>query len=260
MDRRAKDEVKKGSFRDGIRAMFDDIAPTYDLLNRINSLGLDQWWRRDLVERVAQEQPQLVLDLAAGTGDLSILLAKECTNATIVASDLSIGMLEIGSHKANEAGLSQVKISVEDAMDLSFDDYHFDAVTCAFGVRNFESIARGYQEIYRVLRPGGMVAILELCEPTNLLLKAGYDLYVDGIIPNVAKWVGRNKEAYDYLGQSIKKVPQRQQMEKLMQMAGFVHTYHKVYAPEVCALYVGYKPKFKEFGDIYSRLYQLKRE
>lgn len=259
MDRR-EEEVKNNSFGDRIRAMFDDIAPTYDLLNRINSLGLDQGWRRDLVRRVADQRPELILDLAAGTGDLSILLAKACEDATIVASDLSMGMLEIGVRKAREEGLSQVKISVEDAMSLSFDDEHFDVVTCAFGVRNFESISRGYQEIYRVLRPGGMVAILELCRPTNVIVKAGYDLYVDGMIPKVAKLLGRNKEAYSYLGESIKMVPQRHRMIKLMQMAGFANTFYKVYIPGVCALYIGYKPMCKEITEAHSKLFQLKNQ
>ena len=135
------EEVREDTFAGRIRAMFDDIAPTYDLLNRVNSLGLDQLWRKDLVEHVAVERPELILDLAAGTGDLTLLLAEQCKGATVVASDLSINMLEIGVQKALRKGLSQVKVSVEDAMDLSFEEEHFDVVTCAFGVRNFESVS-----------------------------------------------------------------------------------------------------------------------
>lgn len=252
------EEVREATFAGRIRAMFDDIAPTYDLLNRVNSLGLDQLWRKDLVEHVAVERPELILDLAAGTGDLSLLLAEQCKGATVVASDLSINMLEIGVQKALRKGLSQVKVSVEDAMDLSFEEEHFDVVTCAFGVRNFESIARGYQEMYRVLRPGGMVAILELCVPTNPITKAGYNLHVDQVIPFISQLLGRNKAAYQYLGESIRKVPQRRQMEGLMRMAGFINTYYKVYLPGVAALYVGYKPKSDAFTGIYSELSKIK--
>lgn len=252
------EEVRETTFSGRIRAMFDDIAPTYDLLNRVNSFGLDQLWRKDLVAHVAEERPEFILDLAAGTGDLSLLLAERCKGATVVASDLSMNMLEIGLEKAIRRGLEQVKISVEDAMDLSFEAEHFDVVTCAFGVRNFESIARGYQEIYRVLRPGGMVAVLELCVPTHPITRAGYNLHVDQVIPWIGQLFGQHRAAYQYLGESIRKVPQRRQMEGLMQMAGFVNTYYKVYTPGVCALYVGFKPESSVFAELYNRLSKIK--
>ncbi|MDO5016953.1 MAG: bifunctional demethylmenaquinone methyltransferase/2-methoxy-6-polyprenyl-1,4-benzoquinol methylase UbiE [Porphyromonas sp.] len=249
--------VKRGSFSGQIRAMFDDIAPTYDLLNRVNSLGLDQGWRADLVHHVAEERPQLILDLAAGTGDLSIMLSEKCPDATIVAGDLSEEMLQLGAKKVSQQGIDGIQFSIEDAMQLSFEDGTFDAVTCAFGVRNFESILRGYEEFFRVLKPGGMAAVLELCEPTNPLLKLGYDLYVKRIIPKVSKWVSGQEAAYDYLGESIRKVPQRRQMQRLMDMAGFINTYYKVYAPGVCGLYVGFKPKSQLIEQQRQRLYEL---
>lgn len=230
------------NFADNIRSMFDAIAPTYDKLNRINTFGMDLQWRKVLVNRVAQEVPQSVLDLAAGTGDLSIMLAKACKGAHIIAGDMSEGMLQLAREKADKEGLSQIDIKVMDALNLPYEGEKFDAITCAFGVRNFESIARSYHEMYRVLKPGGMIAILELCEPQKLLNHALYCFHVYVAMPTLASAVGHNKWAYQYLAKSIEKVPQREEMTQLMEMAGFFHTYHKVFLPGVCALYVGYKP------------------
>lgn len=253
------EEVRKAGFSGKIKSMFDSIAPTYDLLNRINSLGLDQSWRRDLVGIVANERPTKVLDMAAGTGDLSMMLAEKCTGAEIVACDLSMGMLEIGAEKALEANLYQIQFSIADAMNLPFGNDSFDAVTCAFGVRNFESIYLGYEEFYRVLRPGGIVAVLELCEPDNSLLKMGYDIHMRGIVPIISHVIGHNEDAYEYLADSISNVPQRGKMEGLMQMAGLINTFYKVYLPGVCALYVGYKPHNEDVYNNLLKVIQLQR-
>lgn len=229
-------------FADNIRSMFDSIAPTYDKLNRINTFGMDLQWRKVLVDRVAQEAPKNILDLAAGTGDLSIMLAKACKGAKIIAGDMSEGMLQLARQKAYQQSLPQIDIKVMDAMNLPYSGEEFDAITCAFGVRNFESIARSYHEMYRVLRPGGMIAILELCEPIKPISHALYTVHVYATMPMLASAVGHNKWAYQYLAKSIEKVPQREEMTRLMEMAGFFHTYHKVFVPGVCALYVGFKP------------------
>lgn len=226
--------------------MFDKLAPNYDFLNRVNSFGLDLLWRKELVRRVAQEKPRLILDLAAGTGDVSIALAEELHRATIVAADLSLGMLEHAVYKSRKAKVDKrVKIAVIDGTDMAFPDNHFDAVTCAFGIRNFEDISIGYQEIYRVLKPGGMVAILELCEPSNPLLNTLYQVHAGLIIPSVSSLSG-NREAYKYLGNSIRTVPNRALMEYLMKSTGFEYTHYKVFTPGVCALYIGYKPSFQD--------------
>lgn len=240
--------------------MFDTIAPTYDLLNRVNSFGLDIYWRKDLVDRVSKERPSKILDLAAGTADLSIMLAKKCTGARVVASDLSIGMLEIGEQKAKAAGLAQIYFTVANALELPFEEDRFDAVTCAFGVRNFESIQRGYEEICRVLRPGGMVAVLELCEPENKLLNLAYNLHARVAIPTISSLIAHNKDAYEYLADSIHHVPHRGSMEELMQMAGLVNTYYKVYVPGVCCLYVGYKPLGDDTFQQQKRIIGLQRK
>lgn len=231
---------RKVDMRGYIQGLFDRIAPKYDLLNRINSFGLDLCWRQDLVEQVYAERPRLVLDLAAGTGDLSIMLARK--GIKVVATDISIGMLELAVQKARRKGLENLKISVADALDLPFEDNHFDAVTCAFGVRNFSSILDSFKEAYRVLKPGGMVAILELCEPNNIFIRQGYGLHTRLMIPLMSEIIGGNSDAYRYLAKSISVVPQRAGMQGLMEAAGFQHTFYKVYPLGVCTLYVGYKP------------------
>lgn len=254
----AKGEKITGlSFTNKIREMFDTIAPTYDFLNRVNSLGLDTLWRKDLVEKVSLERPSKILDLAAGTADLSIMLAKKCLGASVIASDLSIGMLEIGEKKTKDAGLEQVKFAVADAMNLPFEDNSFDAVTCAFGIRNFESILRGYEEIHRVLSPGGMVAILELCEPAGIISNLGYNIHMRAFVPLISSIIGHHRDAYQYLADSIHKVPHRDGMQRIMQKAGLVNTYYKVHKPGVCGLYVGYKPLNENVFELQEKIRNL---
>lgn len=241
----SRDQDNK-EFAHNIRKMFDGIARKYDVLNHINSFGLDILWRSDIADRVSAEKPSLILDLAAGTGDLTIELARRNRTATVVAADLSLGMLEKAVHKARKEHLSKVKVSVVDALEMPFEDNHFDALTCAFGVRNFSSIPDGLREMLRVLRPGGMVAILELCEPENPILRAMYKFHAGVTIPAVARTVAGNEAAYNYLADSIEVVPNRDVMQYLMEEAGFRHTYYTIYTPGVCGLYVGYKPRFEE--------------
>lgn len=239
-------EQGKKEFAQNIRAMFDSIARRYDVLNHINSFGLDILWRKDIADRVSAEKPSLILDLAAGTGDLTIALARRNRSATVVAADLSLGMLEKALHKAQKERLPRVKVSVVDALEMPFEDNHFDAITCAFGIRNFSSIPDGLDEMYRVVRPGGMVAIMELCEPTEPMTRAMYKFHAGVTIPAVARAVAGNEAAYSYLADSIETVPSRDVMQYLMEEAGFRHTYYKIYTPGVCGLYVGYKPRFEE--------------
>ena len=246
--KRLEASYESGDFTKGIHNMFNQIAPTYDLLNRINTFGLDLAWRRQVAQQVALEAPQDILDLAAGTGDLSIELAKRCPAATIVACDLSEEMLRIAEAKASYYHVEdRVLPCVADAMQLPFRDKQFDAITIAFGVRNFEDLLQGYQEMYRVLKPGGILAVLELSEPRDRrLLYPLYRCYTTYLLPFISKYVSGEKAAYRYLTQSIKVVPQRQRMLRLMEQAGFRRTFRKVCCPPVATLYVGYKPRFPE--------------
>ena len=250
------------AFTKQIRRMFDNLAPKYDLLNKVNSFGLDIHWRKALVEVVSREDPGLILDLAAGTGDVTIALATSIPDATIVAADLSPKMLYRTLYKALDRGFSdRVKISEADALNLPFPDDHFDALTCAFGVRNFEDIPLGLSEMHRVLAPGGMVAILELCEPVTAPVNGLYQFHSAKVMPFVSGLLGAPKESYRYLHDSIAEVPSREVLERLMREAGFRQTYHKIFLPGVAGLYVGYKPRFTEeiteikrkFGKILAR-------
>ncbi len=234
-------------FTSRIKEMFDHIAPKYDVLNKVNSFGLDRLWRKELVRRVAAERPKLVLDLAAGTGDVSIALAKKLPHATVVAADLSQRMLFHALYKAMNADLTgQVKIAEVDASDLPYEEDHFDAVTCAFGVRNFEDIPLSLSEMYRVLRPGGICAILELCTPDTKLLYDLYQIHAKRLIPTAARLFGSDDTAYDYLCDSIEHAPSRDVMEYLMKEAGFGDTSYHEFFPGVCILYIGYKPQFRD--------------
>ena len=243
------------AFTNGIKRMFDSLAPRYDLLNKINSFGFDLYWRHELVSLVSREDPELILDLAAGTGSLSIALAERNAESTVVAADLSKQMLYQTLYKALKHGISdRVKIAEANALDLPFADNHFDAVTCAFGVRNFESIPGGLREMCRVLAPGGICAILELCEPVTKPVNDAYQIHTRKVIPFVADLFGTDAESFRYLHDSISEAPSREDMEFLMREAGFCNTRYRVFLPGVCALYVGYKPRFEaEMQEINSR-------
>lgn len=221
--------------------LFETIAPKYDALNRVNSLGMDQRWRKALIRHVELAKPTVLLDLATGTGDLSTALAQHMPSTQIMGTDISSVMMEQARAKAREQQLQNISFMVADAMQLPFHNASYDAVTCSFGVRNFPSIAQGFAEMYRILRPNGMVAILELCQPVNPILKLGYCLHTECFIPFTSSLFGADKAAYRYLVESIKKVPQRAQMQQLMEQAGFVHSSYKVFPLGVCALYIGYK-------------------
>ena len=154
------------AFSTQVRQMFDHIAPQYDLLNKLNSLGLDRYWRHVLVQSVAGSRPRQILDVATGTGDVAIALARACPEAQVTGMDLSREMMAVGVRKVEAAGLAdRIGFGVGDALDIDLPDEAVDAVTCAFGVRNFASLEQGYREFARVLRPGGVVAVLELTEP-----------------------------------------------------------------------------------------------
>lgn len=227
-----------------IKELFDGIAPKYDFLNRLNSLGLDLKWRQHMIDVVAKESPSQILDLAAGTGDVTLALAKSNKESFIIGADLSKEMLEIGRKKLAESNLFADRISFQEvnALAMPFEDNTFDAVTCAFGIRNFESIPTGLNEILRVLRPNGICAILELCRPSNGFLRWGYDLYAHHIIPSVAHLFAAKPDAYRYLARSIEYVPNRDGMIQLMHLSGFERCEYRVFFPQVCALYVAYKP------------------
>lgn len=228
---------------ESIRSMFNNIAQEYDKLNGIMSLGLDKRWRKLCVEKASEKAPRNILDLATGTGDLAFALKEANPNASLVGLDLTEGMLEVAQYKAAEMGytLKEVSFVRGDALDLPFQDQSFDAVTIAFGIRNFQDISRGLSEIFRVLRPDGRLCVLELAEPSRRILKPFYKIYTQYFIPLLGKAVAHDKQAYQYLPDSIKTVPMRENMCRLMSDAGFQNARFYSFSPGVCVLYVGDK-------------------
>jgi len=229
----------EGSKTEQVRQMFDSIAPAYDFMNRAMTLGVDIWWRRLAVNRLRRIRPTRILDVATGTGDFAIQLNDSLHPQHITGIDLSHGMLDEAVRKVKEKGLETV-ISFEqgDCMALPMQDGTFDAVTVAFGVRNFENLQRGYQEMARVLRPGGMLCVLELSTPTNRLIRWFYDLYTLHIIPWMGSLKSGDKSAYRYLPQSIAAVPQGDDMLQLMRNAGLRKTSFKRLTLGVCTIYI----------------------
>lgn len=213
---------QRGSKREQVEQMFDAIAPAYDFMNHAMTLGIDRLWRRRAVNRLKEVRPEFILDLATGTGDFAIKLCRTLHPRRVLGIDLSQGMLDVATEKAKRHGLHNViTFKQADCLDLPVDDNSADAVTIAFGVRNFEDIARGYREMYRVLKPGGRLSVLELSVPTNSVIRWFYNLYTLHIIPFFGAMKSGDKEAYRYLPRSIAAVPQGHDMLALMRAAGF---------------------------------------
>ncbi len=225
-----------------VRQMFDSIAPAYDFMNRAMTLGIDIWWRKLAVKRLRLLQPARILDVATGTGDFAIQLHQSLKPQHILGIDLSQGMLDEARRKVREKGLEkEITFSQDDCMALHLDDESVDAVTVAFGVRNFEHLQQGYHEMARVLRPGGMLCVLELSTPTNPVIRWFYDLYTLHIIPWIGSKKSGDKSAYRYLPQSIAAVPQGDEMLQLMRNAGLKDTTFKRLTLGVCTIYTAVK-------------------
>ena len=199
--------MKVASKKEQVRAMFDDISPKYDLLNHLLSFGIDYSWRRKLVRLLLSGNPQSVLDVATGTADLAIAIAKAGVDA-VTGVDISEKMLAIGKIKTTEQGLADtIALHEADAAHLPFAEDTFDAVTVAFGVRNFENLRAGLTEMKRVLRPGGTLLILEFSHPGTFPMKQLYGFYSRRIIPAIGQLVSGNTEAYRYLPESVRAFP-----------------------------------------------------
>ncbi len=228
---------------DGSGAMFDRIARRYDLLNRINSLGLDQGWRKKTVATVDPQPGERILDLATGTADLAIALSAAAGDVEVVGVDPSTQMLDVGRVKVAQRELRDVVELVEgDAQQLDYPDDAFDAVTMAFGIRNVPDRRRALKEILRVLRPGGRLAILELSEPRNGLMSAMARLHVHYVVPLVGAALSGPSE-YRYLKDSIQAFPPPEVFVGLMSEAGFVDAGYEALTFGACVLFTGCKPQ-----------------
>jgi demethylmenaquinone methyltransferase / 2-methoxy-6-polyprenyl-1,4-benzoquinol methylase len=231
-----------GSKKQQVAAMFDDIAFRYDFLNRFLSAGIDIKWRKKAINQIKDLQPQNILDVATGTADVAIMASSILKPKKIVGIDISDGMLEIGRKKVVKAGLENIiELLNGDSETINFKDDSFDAVTVAFGVRNFQHLEKGLSEIYRVLKPGGKLVVLEFSKPKMPGVKGVYNLYMQVICPNVGKLFSKNRNAYKYLDESIKKFPEGKNFTNILDNLGYKDTYCKPLSFGICSIYCGTK-------------------
>lgn len=212
--------------KEQVAQMFDNISGNYDDLNRVISFGIDVKWRKKVLQLVANKKPEKVLDIATGTGDLAILMTS--TTATeIVGLDISEGMLEVGKKKIEERKLeSKIEMVLGDSENIPYPDNHFDAITVAFGVRNFETLEKGLSEILRVLKPNGVFVILETSVPTRFPYKQGYAFHSKFILPIIGKLFSKDKVAYQYLSDSANVFPFGEALNNILRKVGFIEVEH----------------------------------
>lgn len=225
-----------------VKRMFDSIAGTYDRLNHTLSFGIDKIWRRKGIAFLRPFSPASILDIATGTGDLAISMYRRLKADRIVGADISEGMMEVGRRKVAEAGLSEhISFEYQDCTALTYADNSFDAVTAAFGVRNFEDIEQGIAEMYRVLKPGGHLMILELSSPEHFPMKQLYSIYSKAVIPTIGRFLSKEHTAYSYLPASVKVVPQGEVMTDLLSRVGFDEARSRTFTFGICSLYTASK-------------------
>lgn len=222
--------------------MFDKIAPSYDRLNHALSLGIDRRWRRTAVDALGKHKPQQILDIATGTGDFALLLAKRIKPQHIIGADISEGMMAVGREKVKEEGLQNViSFQHEDCMQLSFPDGSFDAVTSSYGVRNFQNLDKGLQEMQRVLRPGGHLLIVELTPPPHFPMKQLFWIYAHVVMPLLGRLISHDDSAYTYLPASMEAFPQPEQMEGILRKAGFAEVQWRRFTFGISTMYLATK-------------------
>lgn len=228
--------------KEGIRRLFDKIAPEYDTLNHILSLNIDKGWRKKAVREVVDTDiPLKVLDVACGTGDFTIEIARKLVSgSSVVGIDLSEGMMAVGREKIRAAGVSAEMVQ-GDCEALSFDEGSFDRVAVGFGVRNFEHLEVGLAEMYRVLKKNGKLVVLELSVPSNSFVCWCYKLYFLKILPVIGGWISGDRGAYEYLPASVLRFPAPEKFMQMMQEAGFDNVSHKSFTLGICRMYVGVK-------------------
>lgn len=225
-----------------VEQMFDNIAHSYDKLNHRLSWSIDKTWRKKALKRLAEYQPKSVLDIATGTGDFAISAARMLQPERIVGADISEGMMAVGRKKAKALHLDNIiSFSKEDCLNLSFGDNTFDAVTAAFGIRNFADLDRGLKEICRVLKPGGHVCIVELTSPVSFPMKQLFKIYSHTVLPVYGRIISGDKAAYAYLTATIEAFPQGEQMVEIIKKAGFAKAEFKRLTLGICTMYFGTK-------------------
>ena len=223
-----------------VKQMFNKIAGQYDFLNRFLTFGIDNFWRKIAVKKI-KNNPKNVLDIATGTADLAIITAKY-TNAEIIGLDISDQMLKVGKEKITNKNLdSRIKLINGDAENLSFNNETFDAITVGFGVRNFENLEKGLNEIYRVIKKGGYVAILEPSYPEKFPLKHLFNFYFETLTPIIGNLISKDYKAYSYLSKSVKNFPSSNNFIDQLKQIGFSKCNHYSLTFGVVSLYIAIK-------------------
>lgn len=241
-----KEQVKPyeavGSKKKQVSNMFDNIAPWYDFLNHFLSLGIDYSWRKKAIKMLAKTQPKNILDVATGTADFALEANKQLRPQKVVGIDISSQMLEIGRKKIEKRSLSEkIELQLGDSENLPFPDNTFDAVTVAFGVRNFENLEKGMKEMNRVLKPGGTAIVLEFSRPTLFPFKQLYNFYFKNILPLIGRLTSKDPKAYNYLYESVQAFPDGKEFVKVMENTGYQSATYKSLTLGVCSIYQAVK-------------------
>lgn len=232
----------EASKKEQVEQMFDKIAPKYDLLNRVLSLGIDVWWRKRALGFLRTEQPQNVLDVATGTADVAIMAAKMLKPKSITGIDISNQMLDFGRVKIAKEGLeSVITLETGDSENLRFDTGTFDAVTVAFGVRNFENLEKGLSEMNRVLRTNGRIVILEFSKPHLFPFKQLYNTYFKYVLPLIGRLTSRDVRAYTYLFESVQAFPEGEQFIQILSKTGYHQAKYVRLTLGICSIYTAIK-------------------
>lgn len=225
-----------------VEAMFDNIAPTYDTLNHRLSWDIDRGWRKKAIRQLEPFKPQTVLDIATGTGDFAILAAQMLRPKKLIGADISEGMMAVGAQKVAKLGLQDViSFAKEDCLDLSYPDESFDAVTAAFGIRNFADLDKGLSEMFRVLRKGGHLSIVELTTPVSFPMKQLFHIYSHTVLPAYGRIISRDQSAYSYLTKTIEAFPQGERMVDILGQAGFQEATFRRLTFGICTMYFATK-------------------
>lgn len=225
-----------------VEQMFDRIAPTYDKLNHRLSWDIDRGWRKKAIRQLMPFAPKTLLDIATGTGDFAILAARMLQPERLVGADISEGMMEIGRQKVKEEGLDGIiTFEKEDCTALSYPDNTFDAVTAAFGIRNFADLDKGLAEMCRVVKPGGHLSIAELTTPVSFPMKQLFHVYSHSVLPVYGRLISKDTSAYSYLTKTIEAFPQGERMVGILKKAGFAEASFKRLTFGICTIYFATK-------------------
>jgi demethylmenaquinone methyltransferase/2-methoxy-6-polyprenyl-1,4-benzoquinol methylase len=235
------DQTSEASKKEQVEEMFNDIAQRYDFLNRFLSMGIDRGWRKKAINSLRPINPKLILDVATGTGDLAIEALK-LNPDKVIGVDISELMLDVGREKLIKLKLEEcIELRKGDSENLRFENNHFDAITVAFGVRNFENLQLGVDEMYRVLKPGGRIAILEFSKIKTFPFNHLYNFYFTNILPFFGRIISNSKNAYTYLPESVKHFPEGKDFTAYLDRSGFKQTNIQPLTFGICSLYTAVK-------------------